>query len=271
MDYQLQLGLSNDSPTKVGTLDAVIQTTSSVPIRAARRPSMMDEQRPQGNRPRPPLAVRQSAARLLLSSSRARREYRPPVPRYDEFPGRVCREISRWASPPKSVQATRCRIRPATASRRVLFAPRPLQLRRNPHRALHATTSLRHQCHLSRCRCDRSSSCRGGARPRPEFYEICARAGTSPAPTFHESSLPPPNTDRASCSQPPPQGRRVSPTLSFHLTLGPANGRATTPGFANAQLPAGARRSRRSSVVTRDIDRWPTQAVRCPCFQSRWS
>src|SRR5258708_31107141 len=129
-------GVDGESPTRVGTLNTVIHTTPSAPIPAARRPSMMDEQRPQGNRLRRFAVVRQSAARLFLSSSRARREYRPRAPQYDEFPAPVCRETSRSASPPKLVQAIQCSTRPAKASRRVPFAPRPLQSRRNPAQSL---------------------------------------------------------------------------------------------------------------------------------------
>src|SRR5438477_9557848 len=53
IEYQFQLGFCDDFPAKIGTLNTVMQTISSVPVRATRRPSMMDEQRPQGNRPRP--------------------------------------------------------------------------------------------------------------------------------------------------------------------------------------------------------------------------
>src|SRR5207253_10404339 len=56
--------LDNKNPTKVGTLNPVIQTkTPSEPVRVKLRVSMMDEQTQQGNRPRPFAALHRSAAR----------------------------------------------------------------------------------------------------------------------------------------------------------------------------------------------------------------
>src|SRR5713226_1256647 len=110
-----------------------------------------------------------------------------------------------------------------------------------------------------------------GLVPARTFDENCARAGTSPAPTFLESIHRPPNTDLDSCLQLPPPGGLVSLTPSSHSALSSANARAITRGFANAQLPAGGGRPPQFSFEPRDIDRSPMPALRCPCSQSRRS
>src|SRR5947209_5681157 len=99
------------------------------PIPVALHPSMMDEQTPQGNHPRPFAALHQSNAR---PSPLARPEflgYRQPALQCDEFPARDSPKTLKSGNRPKLLPAIRSVIRRQVASPRGLSAPRPLQSR----------------------------------------------------------------------------------------------------------------------------------------------
>src|SRR5258707_15869187 len=129
------------------------------PILTALRPSMMDEQRPQGNRPHPSSLLRLSDARLFALGRQGQREYHRLARQYDEFPVHAFQEIWQSASPLTLPLTIRCAIRRWIASRPELFV-RPLlpsRLRRAPARQ--DRTSWRPESLAWQFLCDQSSLC----------------------------------------------------------------------------------------------------------------
>src|SRR5437588_10785076 len=141
------------------TLEACVPVMAAEPIPVALRLSMMDEQTPQGNHPRPFAALHQSNARPSALARPEFLEYLQPALRRDEFLAHVSPKTLKAANRPRLLPAIRCVIRRGTASPRGLSVPRPLQPRQGRDPALRTKISPFHQFHVSRCRCDRSSLC----------------------------------------------------------------------------------------------------------------
>src|SRR5438132_10467360 len=104
------------------------------PIPVVLRLSMMDEQKPQGNRARPFVVLRQSSAHRAALVWRARLGYRQPALRCDEFPARAFPETWKSANRLRLLPTVRCVIRRCPTLPRGLSVRQllPVQLFRDP-------------------------------------------------------------------------------------------------------------------------------------------